>query len=289
MAEKSRGIKDLPTGYKAPTLTFRDIPVDDPSLAAILEEQRPKGKYFETYPVKGIKSIRKNDSVVGANSDSNTLGYVKPNLPDYRTEYFNTDTTQIPENKVIHIQPNRQRLMAQYGVFEHEKQHLLNKIREKENTWPFNQRLANADMGDVEDVRRYLPNHELGTPKWAKDANINENYISTQQAINNFYKKYHKNLSGDFRGDGFFSEVRRIEQELPPGVMLSDTALGQDIFKDRPELLTAYFNATRPEYATTIREDTGSPRYKYFEPEIPNKQQGIMSLIRDYVKKETTY
>jgi hypothetical protein len=281
MAEKSRGIKDL--------TTFQGIPVDDPVLAAQLEQLRPRGRYFEPYPVQGIKSITKYDTI----ADPNTLGYAQSRAPDYITDYFNNGETKIPANKVVRIRPRNQYNPSDpshvYGTFEHERQHILNQIRNKENTWPFNQGLAGADMSDTADIRRHLPNRQLDTPKWAKDANVDENSISTQRAINDFFKKYHKDLSEDFRGSGFFSEVRRIEQALPPGVVLSETPLGQELFKDRPELLTAYLDATRPQYATTIREDTGSPRYKYFEPESPNKQQGIMSLIRDYFKKATTY
>lgn len=277
MAEK--GIKDL---------LWEGIPVDDPELIKQLTKLKPKGKYFESYPVKGIKSITKYDTV----ADPYTLGYTQPRAPDYITDFFNSGDTQIPSNKVVKIRPRNKYDPSDpssvYGTFEHERQHILNEIRKKEGTWPFNVNLGYIDLNNSTDLHRVFPDG-IDTPKWARDANIPENSISTQFAINDFYDKYKRDLSQDFKNSGFFSEVRRIEQALEPGLTLMDTPVGKELFSNRPELYTAYLDATRPQYATTIREDTGSPRYKYFEPELPSKQEGIMSLLRNYFKKATTY
>ena len=110
---------------------WEGIPVDDPELIKQLTKARPKGKYFETYPAQGIKSITKYDT----NADLNTQGYVQSRAPDYITDFFDMGTTKIPSNKVVHILPRTQSTASDpssvYGTFEHEKQHLLNQVQQQ--------------------------------------------------------------------------------------------------------------------------------------------------------------
>ena len=79
---------------------------------------------------------------------------------------------------------------------------------------------------------------------------------------------------------------------MPKGTNLLDTEFGQDVFGRNPELLDAYFNMTRPQNTTSIKEDVPTLRssvYKNYDPYAKENNDGIMSMLRNYIKKSTIY
>jgi hypothetical protein len=282
MAKKSEGLKDL--------ATFQGIPVDSYSLAKTLEQQRPKGKYFESYPTEAITT-----SMDGNEANYNLLGYVTPKDPNYlhlRESIAPQVANRLPQHSSL------------YGVFEHERQHAIDRARKDENIYPINSYLWNVPANETS-YRPYIEHHMRlnQDPKYTWD-NPNavtssqkmtdiknpEHPVNTQMHLNNIFKKYEDRLSVDFPREGFFAEMKAYERTLPPGINMLDTAFGKEVFGGRPELLQTYFSATRPQNVPSMTEDIGSKRYKYEEPKIDKtKSKSTIDKVRDYMRKTTTY
>ena len=170
-----------------------------------------------------------------------------------------------------------------YGTFEHERQHLLDAKRGKnEPRYPAPEALAeNAD---------YLMKFKPPIPA---DKNLQ---VKTAEDISSVYQKYRKELglSGDFTGSGFFAEIRRIEKSLPVGKSILETNIGKDLFANNPELLQTYWSRTRPEFTTYMTEQRDSPRYKMEKrtdvyKETPSKsKKGTIEKVQDFIRKKTS-
>ena len=244
---------------------WKDIKVYSKELAAKLEKDRNKEKYFESYPAKEIIPAKE-------------LGY-----------YGRIDKTIPSEIELRNIANNpeygidsKYYPLPPYQTFEHERQHLLTADRTKkgETSYPLHDYTEGAK----------LPAYT----KYANESTIAENPKSTQAHLNNIYDVYAKQqfLANDFKGTGFFPEVRRIETSLPKGTNLLDTKFGQDVFGKNPELLDAYFSMTRPQNTTSIKEDVPTLRssvYKNYDPYAKENNDGIMAMLRNYIKKSTIY
>lgn len=246
--------KLLPTNNK-----WQNINVYSNNLANLLETDRPKDKYFESYPVKEI-------------------------IPAKTEGYYGRINKEVPNvMEISNVKNPAYYNMPPYQTFEHERQHLLtaNRTKKGETSYP---------------LQDYTEGAKLPTyTKYANQSDIAENPKSIREHLNNLYDVYAKQqfLADDFTGTGFFPEIRRIEKSLPKGTNLLDTQFGKDTFDRNPELLNAYFDMTRPENTTSIREDVPTLRssvYKNYDPYNQNKSDNsILSNIRNYMKKITTY
>lgn len=169
-----------------------------------------------------------------------------------------------------------------YSTFEHERQHLLDARRGKtEPRYP-------APEHFVENAG-YLLKHD---PKIPVDKELQ---FKTKNDIYSAFQKYRKELglSADFIESGFFSEIRRIEKNLPTGKSILDTSIGRDLFANNPELLQTYWSRTRPEDTTYMAEQRDSPRYKMdkrtdvYKEQPKTKEKGTLTKVQDFIRSKT--
>jgi len=248
--------------------SWKGIKVYSKELAAKLEKDRNKEKYFESYPAKKIIPAK----------ESGYYGRIDKTIPS------EIELRNIANNPEYGID-SKYYPLPPYQTFEHERQHLLtaDRTQKGETSYPLQDYTEGAK----------LPAYT----KYANKSSIAENPESTRAHLNNIRDVYAKKrfpefLADDFTGTGFFPEIRRIEASLPKGTNLLDTEFGQDVFNRNPELLDAYFSMTRPQNTTSIKEDVPTLRssvYKNYDPYAKKNNDGIMSMLRNYIKKSTIY
>ena len=253
MAEK----KFIPYGVvaKKPSKTYNrfldNVNFDFAPDKEEAKKTQPKDRYFEAYPVKQVLP------------DDNALpqqgGYTMPNK--------STDT--------MWLNPFSER--NKFGTFEHEKQHLLDKLRERESAYPLD--TLEFDIG--------TPDAQYRVPMEGYDV-----VEKTTNSIKNAYKKYHDKykLSDDFTSSGILASLRSIEKTLPVGKGIMDTDIGQELFKDNPEFLNLYYYRTRPEYTTYMQAPRDTPYEKNISiDKLNNDSKNTLEKIQEYFRNVTTY
>lgn len=215
------------------------------------KKTQPKGRYFEAYPVK---QVLPDDSAL-------------PQQGGYTIPSKSTDT--------MWLNPFSER--NKFGTFEHEKQHLLDKLRANESVYPLDPLRFNISNNDI-----------LVDNSPEKQAIIDR----TTESIKNAYKKYHDKyrLSNDFLDSGIIASLRSIEKTLPVGKGIMDTDIGQELFANNPDFLNTYYYRTRPEYTTYMQapRDTASEKSINIDNNSMDNKSNL-EKIQEYFRNVTTY
>jgi hypothetical protein len=229
---------------------FDDVAVESEVLRKQLENEIPKGKYFESYPVEYVGELKTNDPMLA--------GVTKP----YK------------EPNVVSLNPKSE-FGTQYGTFEHERQHLLDAKRgKKELRYP-------APEYIFENAKWEKPPVPIDEKLQSK---TRDDIILSYQK---YRKKY--DLSNDYTQEGFFGDIRAIEKKLPAGKGILDTDIGKDLFGNNPELLLTYWSRTRPEKTTYMTEQRDSPRFKTLDMRQAKKapEAGPLTKVQDFIRAKT--
>lgn len=228
--------------------------VETESLRNQIEAGLPKDKYFETYPVRIVDTMKNARDTEG--------GVTRP----------------YGEPGVVNINP-KGNFKDKYGTFEHERQHLIDAKRGKtELRYP-------APEYIPEDAKYNKPT--VPVDKELQFKTKNDIYSAFQK-----YRK-ELGLAADFVEEGFFAEIRSIEKGLPAGKSILDTNIGKDLFANNPELLQTYWSRTRPEFTTYMTEQRDSPRYKMnkrtdiYKEQPKTTEKGTLTKVQDFIRSKT--
>lgn len=189
----------------------------------ILRSPQP-GRFVDNYGVKGVNFYMAPEYYKGYYEPSASNGHINLNANPLGKEVFSPS-----------------------GVFEHEKQHLI----------------------DNEFGRMYTHGGRFQAPEPEREikAKIYDKYA----------RKYM--LADDFEGRGFTAELRRIESQLPVGQGILDTDIGKESLTS-PNLQSAYFARTAP----TTPGQTQMMNPRALEETQPSKLRALAFGFRDMIR-----